>query len=164
MPTRDQKEAVCAQIERLEHSSFSWDGETLTPNARGPAALGFAWTELTEQHKIEVLAISVDWRCFDAEQEWDVVQNVLDGKDRYHWMDGIATDRESEPTALLDMAMEAIGNNQLPASIRAMEDEYHRSLSSRPTPAVEAKSDFDRMMEEVASNAKYVTRGEEIDR
>ena len=97
MPTEEQREAVREQIERLTQALFLQDGETVIPDAPGSAVLGLTWAELIAHHKIEMMATRVDWLGFDAEQEWDVVQNVLDGKDRFHWMDGIATDRAPEP-------------------------------------------------------------------
>jgi hypothetical protein len=93
MPSADQKRTVREEITALEHSAFPADGDASEPLAeRSDHAL--FWSELSEYRKIKALQDSINWRGFSPEQAIDVIQNVIDGKDRWHWMDGIGSEKE----------------------------------------------------------------------
>ena len=97
-------EVVSAQIGQLQSSRFIRDGDRVMPVLRGdPPPDALVWAELVPEHKHRIIEGLVNWEGFDREQQLDVIQAVLEGKDEFHRMDGIRGDRSYED-ALRDAA------------------------------------------------------------
>jgi hypothetical protein len=61
------------------------------------AAIGAVdWDAMTRVQRAALLERAVDWDGFDAAERFDAIENVLQGKDRSRWLEGIETRTERD--------------------------------------------------------------------
>jgi hypothetical protein len=96
MPTEEQKQSVADRIDEVKRAN--------------------PWNDLKHRERAAILQRDVRWDAFDAADRFDVIESVLDGRDRSRWLDGIATDEEkaAREDAIWDEA--ARGGNGSPNS------------------------------------------------
>src|SRR3954452_4316774 len=54
------------------------------------------WDKMTRVERAAWLARAVDWDEFDAAERFNAIENVLEGKGRSRWLEGIATRAERD--------------------------------------------------------------------